>query len=68
MDKKSSAIDFLQDLNNYYLTDNKNMEVRNYPSFHISDIALYKISRITFEDKAPRKEALENVISAMRIE
>lgn len=68
MDKNNSAIDFLQDFNNYYLTDNKNMKVKSFPTFHISDVAFYKINRITFEDKAPRKEALENVISAMRIE
>lgn len=29
--------------------------------------ALYKIDEITFEDEAPRKEALENVISSMNI-
>lgn len=44
------------------------MKVKAFPSFHISDIVLYRVNRITFEDKAPRKEALENVISAMRIE
>lgn len=31
-------------------------------------LALYRIDEITFEDKAPRKEALENVISSMSIE
>lgn len=31
-------------------------------------IALYRVDEITFEDKAPRKEALENVISSMNIE
>lgn len=68
MDKTNSSIDFLQNFNNYYLTDSNNIKVKSFPSFHISDIALYKINRVTFEDKAPRKEALENVISAMRIE
>lgn len=68
MKENCSAIDFLQNFNNYYLTDSKDLKVKEFPSFHISDISLYKINRITFEDKAPRKEALENVISAMRIE
>lgn len=68
MDKTNSSIDFLQNFNNYYLTDTNDLKVKSFPSFHISDIALYKINRVTFEDKAPRKEALENVISAMRIE
>ena len=31
-------------------------------------LALYRVDEITFEDKAPRKEALENVISSMSIE
>ncbi len=31
-------------------------------------IALYRVDEVTFEDKAPRKEALENVISSMSIE
>ena len=30
-------------------------------------LALYRVDEITFEDKAPRKEALENVISSMNI-
>lgn len=30
--------------------------------------ALYRVDEVTFEDKAPRKEALENVISSMNIE
>ena len=31
-------------------------------------LALYRVDEITFEEKAPRKEALENVISSMNIE
>ncbi len=31
-------------------------------------LALYRVDEVTFEDKSPRKEALENVISAMSIE
>lgn len=31
------------------------------------DIALVRIKRITFEDEAPRKEAIENVLSSMRL-
>ena len=29
---------------------------------------MYRIDEVTFEDKSPRKEALENVISSMSIE
>lgn len=31
-------------------------------------LALYRVDEITFEDKAPRKEALENVVSSMNVE
>ena len=31
-------------------------------------LALYRVDEVTFEDKAPRKEALENVVSSMNIE
>jgi len=32
------------------------------------DLILFHIEELTFEDKSPRKEALENVISAIRLE
>lgn len=32
-----------------------------------SDIVLYKIEKVTYEEEAPQKEALENVLSAVRI-
>ncbi|MCM1506024.1 MAG: DUF87 domain-containing protein [Ruminococcus flavefaciens] len=58
---------FLKNFNNYYLVDENAINVKKYSDFNISDIVFYQIKRITFEEKAPRKEALENVISSMRI-
>lgn len=37
------------------------------PDMTMDFLALYRVDEITYEDKAPRKEALENVISSMSI-
>lgn len=56
---------FLNNFDNYYLIDENSVKVKKYSDFDISDIVFYQIKRITFEEKAPRKEALENVISSI---
>lgn len=61
-------IDFLTNKNNYYLSDNSKVQYQNCSKINPKDLALYRIDEISFEDKAPRKEALENVLSAMKIE
>lgn len=72
MEKSQFEIDFLADKANYYLSGNPELrmtELKEIPwEKRIREIALYRIDEISFEDKAPRKEALENVLSAMRIE
>jgi len=45
----------------FSLTEKLNREVT------MDFLALYRVDEITFEEKAPRKEALENVISSMHI-
>ena len=35
--------------------------------FDLSDLALFRIDEITFEEDAPRQEALENVLASLRI-
>lgn len=56
---------FLNNFDNYYLIDENSVKVKKYSDFDISDIVFYQIKRITFEEKATRKEALENVISSI---
>ncbi len=70
MDNQNSkfAIDFLKDKSNYYLANNKNIAYKSIPQTELKDLALYHIDEITFDDKAPRKEALENVLSSMKID
>lgn len=69
MDNNRFEIDFLTDADNYYLSSNCNMQFRqDDEEFDLSDIALYRIEEVSFEEQAPRKEALENVLSTMKIE
>ncbi|MCR5586029.1 MAG: DUF87 domain-containing protein, partial [Lachnospiraceae bacterium] len=59
----------LNDLDKLYLVkDIKKLNIDKINQIDGSDYAFYRIDEITYEDKAPRKEALENVISSMMIE
>jgi len=60
--------DFLRDTERYYLSTSKNIKLESVKKFLPKHLALYHIEEITFEEKAPRKEAFENVISTLRIE
>lgn len=72
MVKNKFEIDFLSEKTNYYLSGSPGIYYpdlqHKQPENMLKDIALYRVEEISFEDKAPRKEALENVLSAMRIE
>lgn len=61
-------IDFLTNPKNLYLTDKEKMQFNAVQELLPRDLSLYHIEEISFEDKAPRKEALENVLSSMKIE
>lgn len=67
--KKSNqfTIDFLTDHSNFHLSKQKNLSLQEAGSLHLTDFHLYKIDEITFENKSPRKEALENVLGAMNM-
>lgn len=67
MDKEKFVLDFIESPEKYYLDDDRRINIGSNPSIKLEDVVFYRIDRITFEDKAPRKEALENVLSAMRI-
>lgn len=66
-EQKKSIIDYLTDSSSMYISSNKDITCLEFPSITINDIALYQIQEVSFEENFPRKEALENVISAMRI-
>ena len=71
MKTEEFVLDRLSDSSNLYLKSNQcDMDEVDKLSQEVTMdfLALYRIDEITFEDKAPRKEALENVISSMSIE
>ena len=65
---KISIENFLYDKSNYYLGNDKQIKINQVGDLDLRDICLYHIEEVTFDEKAPRKEALENVLSSMRIE
>ena len=61
-------LDKLSETESLYLKPGSE-QVEQVSMLDISDaFSLYRVDEVTFEDKAPRKEALENVISSMRID
>lgn len=69
MENTGIEIDFLMNKDNYYLSLDDKKKLKIYDDeFDLSDIALYQIEEVSFEDQAPRKEALENVLSTMKID
>lgn len=67
MDKDTFILDFIDKPDRFYLDDDSRINIGSNPHVKLQDVVFYKIDRITYEDKAPRKEALENVLSAMRV-
>lgn len=66
--KESFILDFLNRSENFFLDDKDEVfSINQDPSIVMNDFVFYKVECITFEEKAPRKEALENVLSSMRI-
>ncbi len=56
------SIMYLAESGTYSPSQNKNMELQP------KDLCLFRVDEICAEDETPRKEALENVLSAMRID
>lgn len=68
MEKEKVVMDFLTDQQNYYLAGNNTIQFYDVEKIYPFDAVLYRIDEISFEDKAPRKEALENVLSSMKMD
>ena len=68
MNKDEKILNVLNQSHKYYF-GNTDIKVNNDSQLNItdSDIILYRIDEITYEEEAPRKEALENVLSSVRI-
>lgn len=68
MEKEQFILDFIEKPEKFYLDDNHKFCISKDAQIDLKGIVFFRIDRITYEDKAPRKEALENVLSAMRID
>ncbi|KAB2954275.1 ATP-binding protein [Heliorestis acidaminivorans] len=68
MSEEKFMLDFIADPNMLYISNNQQLKNDKPEGLLDRDITLYHIEEITFEDKAPRKEALENVMSSLQIE
>lgn len=68
MKNEMFEIDFLTNKDNYYLSLDKRIQYNKCTNIDLSDVAFYKIEEISFEDQSPRREALENVLSTMKID
>lgn len=65
--KDNNIIDFLKDNKSQYLI-NCNSKLDKIKKLENDDFCLYHIEELTFEQKSPRKEALENVLSSLRLD
>lgn len=65
----TGLIDFLKNPSNYYFSKQSDLiKAIGVPrSLNVDDMYFVKMRSITFEEDAPRQEALANVLSAMRI-
>lgn len=68
LEKEQFILDFIEKPEKFYLDDNQKFCISKDAQIDLKDMVFFRIDRITYEDKAPQKEALENVLSAMRID
>ena len=68
MQKDKYLVDFLKEESNYQLINENILKLNKAKEILSKDFILYHIEEIAFEEKSPRKEAFENVISSLRID
>lgn len=68
MKNTNTINEFFGDISHYYFNNKKSITTLPAETLNLSDFALYKVDSITFKKDSPKREALENVLSALRIE
>ena len=68
LEREPFILDFIEKPEKFYLDDSQKFCISKDAQIELKDIVFFRIDRITYEDKAPQKKALENVLSAMRID
>ena len=67
-DKDKILVDYLDKYRDLAFSKSKGLAMLRGSNLTVEDIILIHVKRVTFEDEAPRKEAIENVLSSMRLE
>lgn len=68
MEDVNGVLNFLLQKDNYYLGNDKDIEIKDVGHFLENDFLLYHIEEIAFEESAARKEAIENILSFTKID
>lgn len=66
-EEKTPLIRFLSAAEGRYFTERTRLECQESGAVWPKDSILFRVEQMTFEEEAPRKEALENVLSSTRI-
>lgn len=64
----NGIIDFLKNKENYYLINNINLKIENIGNFISTELILFKIEEVVLDEKLSRREAIENILSAIKID
>lgn len=64
---RDEVLSFLSQKDNLYLGSDKEIEIKEAGRFLEEDLDLYYIEEIAFDQKASRKEAIENILSLIKI-
>ena len=65
--KKNFSIEFLTDSDIMYLAETKDFKYDNETKLPPKDLCLFRVDEICSDDDAPQREALENVLSSMKL-
>lgn len=65
--KDKILVDYLDKYRDLAFSKSNGLSMQRGSNLTVEDIILIHVKRVTFEDEAPRKEAIENVLSSMRL-
>lgn len=65
---ENAILNFLLQKENYYLSDNKEIEIKDVGQILQKDLILYHIDEIAFDEQASMKESIENILTSIKIE
>lgn len=65
--KDKILVDYLDKYRDLAFSNSNGLSMQRGSNLTVEDIILIHVKRVTFEDEAPRKEAIENVLSSMRL-